>query len=256
MKIAISGKGGAGKTTISALLCRAIEAQGREVIAVDADSNPNLACALGLPDAERITPLSEMRDLIREKTGSEKGGYGAWFKMNPDVSDIPERFRHVSGKVQLLVMGAITRGDSGCACPEYVLVKSLISYLLLNEDQDMVIDMEAGLEHLGRGVTSKVDVLLIIAQPSRVDCLTASRVYRLAKDLGIKTILGVGNAIRSEEDIDYLRRQVRDFDFAAFFPSSESLRENERRGGSTCAVPAFAERANKLVTDIAGRTNG
>jgi len=256
MKIAVSGKGGAGKTTVSSLLCRALEAKGREVIAVDADSNPNLACALGVPDFEKIIPLAEMKDLIREKTGAEKGSVGAYFKMNPDVSDIPERFRHSVGKVQLLVMGSVTRGNSGCACPEYVLIRSLISYLLLNRDQDMVIDMEAGLEHLGRGVTEKVDVLFVVVRPNRVSGITASRICKLARDMNIKNILAIGNGIRNERDKQYLQQQVRELEFAGFFPDSDMVRDYDREGKDIFTIQELRYNADKLIAHISETSDG
>ncbi len=256
MKIAVSGKGGTGKTTISALLCRALEAAGHEVIAVDADSNANLAYALSVPEPEKITPLAEMEDLVREKTGAEKGRYGAYFKMNPEVSDIPERFKHASGKVKLLVMGSVDRGGAGCACPEYVLIKALIGYLLLNKNEDMVVDMEAGLEHLGRGVTEKVDALLVVVQPSRVSCVTARRVHRLARDIRVKNVFGVGNGIRSEEDRKFLEKEVKEFEFLAFLPYSEDLADCEREGGNVFELPGFGDSASALVDRVVEATNG
>jgi CO dehydrogenase maturation factor len=250
MKIAISGKGGSGKTTIGALLCRGLEAVGREVIAVDADSNANLAYALGAPEPEKITPLAEMRDLIREKTGAEKGSYGAYFKMNPEVADIPERFGMTLGNVHLLVMGSVTLGGNGCACPEYVLVKNLIAHLLLNKSEDMVVDMEAGLEHLGRGVTEKVDALLVVVQPSRVSCVTAARVKKLAADIGIEKIFAVGNAVRSAADEEFIRKQLPGFEFPAFLPYSEELAAFEREGRSPFEIPELRKRASALVEKL------
>ncbi len=258
MKIAIAGKGGTGKTTISALLCRALEAAGRDVIAVDADSNANLAYALGVPGPEDITPLAEMEDLVREKTGAKKGNYGAFFKMNPDVSDIPERFQHASGRVKLLVMGSVDQGGTGCACPEYVLIKALISYLLLNSNEDMVIDMEAGLEHLGRGVTEKVDALLVVVGPSRVSCLTAARVRKLAADIGVKKVFTVGNAARSKQDEEYMAGEVEvgDFDFLGFLPYSEKLAQAEREGRPVFEIPELRDSASALVNRIVEARDG
>jgi len=250
MKIAVSGKGGAGKTTVSALLCRALESEGREVLGIDADSNPNLAYVLRLPQPEKITPLAEMEDLIREKTGARKGSYGTYFKINPEVSDIPERFQYRSGNIRLLVMGATKQGGGGCACPEFVLVKSLIGHLLLNRNQDMIIDMEAGLEHLGRGVAEKVDLLLVVVQASRVGCLTASRIHKLAKEIHIRNICGVGNMIASEEDEEYLRNQVRELEFLAHLPICSEIKDYEREGKDLFDILSLRENANKLVERI------
>lgn len=255
MKIAVSGKGGVGKTTVAGLLCRAIEARGRSVIAIDADSNPNLAYALGLP-ADKITPLAEMKDLIREKVGVEKGSYGAYFQMNPDVSDIPARFRYTAGNVQLLVMGAIPRGNGGCACPEYTLIRSLVSYLLLNEKQDLVIDMEAGLEHFGRGVTEKVDALLVVTLPNKVSCLTASRVHKLASDLGITRIHAIGNQVKDDRDKDFIITELRDFDHFTFLPHFAGMAECERAGRNAFDTPELKQSADKLLALVAEMHNG
>jgi CO dehydrogenase maturation factor len=188
-----------------------------------------------------------MEDLILEKTGVEKGRYGVYFKMNPEVSDIPERFQYRSGKIRLLVMGSTKQGGGGCACPEFVLVKSLISHLLLNRNQDMIIDMEAGLEHLGRGVTEKVDLLLIVVQPNKVSCLTASRIYKLAKEIHIRGVYGVGNMIAGDQDEGYLRDEVSEFKFLAHFPVCNDLRDHEREGKDILTIPALRENTRKLI---------
>ncbi len=250
MKLGVSGKGGSGKTTVSALLCRALEQAGRDVIALDADSNANLAYALGVPEAEKIRPLAEMEDLIREKTGAEKGRYGAWFKMNPEVSDIPARFCHTSGTVKLLVMGSVDRGGGGCQCPEYTLIKALISHLLLNGQEDMVVDMEAGLEHLGRGVTEKVDALLVVVQPYKASAVTAGRVLKLAKDLKIKRVFGVGNGIRRPADEAYIRREAPKVEFLAFLPHDEGVAACAREGKSIFEVAELRRSAADLADRV------
>lgn len=250
MKIAISGKGGVGKTTVSALLCHALARRGRDVIAMDADSNPNLAFVLGVPGYEDITPLSDMDDLIEEKTGARKGNYGVYFKMNPEVADIPDRFKYTVDGIQVLVMGSVVHAASGCACPEYVLIKSLISYMLLNRSQDMIIDMEAGLEHLGRGVTEKVDALLIVLNPNKVSCLTAERIFGLAKELRIKNVFGVGNQLRDDSDREFILEQVRRFDMLTFFPSTPIIKHCERAGKDIFAIPDLSKVADELVDGL------
>jgi len=250
MKIAVSGKGGAGKTTVAALLARALEAAGRDVLAVDADPNATLAYALGLHEPEGITPLAEMEDLIREKTGAEKGRYGAYFRMNPEVSDIPERFKLVSGRVSLLVMGVPARGGAGCACPEYVLIKNLIGHLLLNGTEEMLIDMEAGLEHLARGVTEKVDALLVVLRPDRASCLTASRISDLAGDLRIRRVLGIGNAVRSQRDKTYIAKTAADIDILGFIPWCDEVQEYERKGKAAFEIPRMREGIEDIIGKI------
>jgi CO dehydrogenase maturation factor len=147
-------------------------------------------------------------------------------------------------------MGSVEQGGTGCVCPEYVLIRNLISYLLLNKNEDMVVDMEAGLEHLGRAVTEKVDALLVVVQPNRVSCLTASRVRKLAGDIGVKRVLAVGNAVRSEEDEEYMARTVEDLDFLGFVPYSRDLAEGERLGRSAAEIPEMMEIASALVKRI------
>ena len=250
MKIAVSGKGGTGKTTISALLCLALEAEGRNVIAVDADSNPTLAHALGRADAEAIMPLTQMDGLIREKTGAEKGRYGAYFRMNPDVSDIPERFQAVEGKVRLLTMGPVDQGGGGCACPGFVLVKALVSHLFLNAEEDMVVDMEAGVEHLGRGVAEKVDALLVVVRPDRASCLTAGRIRKLAGQIGIRNLYAIGNAIRGSEEREFLEKRVPGFEFLAFLPFCEEAAGYERQGKACFGLAEMREGILPVVERI------
>jgi len=158
--------------------------------------------------------------------------------------------------VQLLVMGAIARGDSGCACPEFALIRSLISYLLLNKDQDMVVDMEAGLEHLGRGVAEKVDALLIVVQPDRVSCLTAIRIHQLARDLHIQNICGIGNRITGDSDLQYLQRQALPFQFISYFPACDLIRQSERDGSNLFAIPALRQEAENLIAHLAEKADG
>ncbi len=251
MKIAISGKGGAGKTTLAASFCLRLAAAGRDVIAVDADSNPNLAYALGFPNPEAIVPLADMDALIREKTSADKGRYGTYFRLNPDVSDIPQRFRHVLGKITLLVMGAVRRGGGGCACPEYVLIRSLISHLLLNTTQDMVIDLEAGLEHLGRGVVENVDALLVVVQPDRVSALTARRIERLARDMGLDRIFGIGNMTRNADDQRYIERQVPDIPFFGFCPFvPDFVAKDDAEQGPRSLILAFGSVLDQILEKL------
>ncbi len=154
MKLAVSGKGGVGKTTLVALLSRYLVAKGKEVIAVDADPDANLASALGLAHIP-ITPISQMKEFIEERTGS-KGGYGSYFKINPEVGDLPERFSIVDNGLRLMVMGGVPSGGSGCICPESAMLRALMTHLLLHRDQFVLLDMEAGIEHLGRATARAV----------------------------------------------------------------------------------------------------
>lgn len=230
LKIAVSGKGGVGKTTISALLCRVLAAKGLEVLAVDADSNANLAHGLGVPNPDEVPVLAEMKELIEERTGARKGSFGSYFQMNPQVADIPERFSVPAGKnIRLLTMGSVKTGGGGCSCPEFVFVKSLVAHLVLNSSQALVMDLEAGLEHLGRGVAASVDRLLIVVNPDRVSLLTGRRIVSLAKDLGIPSLRAVANKTAGPEDLAYLKSGI-PVDIIASFPYSPTLQASGREG--------------------------
>lgn len=200
MKIAISGKGGVGKTTMAALLANSFSRQGLKVIAIDADPDANFAAALGFPKETNIVPLAELKDLIRERVGALPGQSTVYFKMNPKVDDIPERFSVQKDNIKLMVMGAIRRGGTGCACPEHALVKQLLSHLLVQRNEVVVMDMEAGIEHLGRATAQFVDVLLVVVEPTAPSVQTFKRIERLAGDIHIKRLALVINKVRDEKN--------------------------------------------------------
>ncbi|MBI4186959.1 MAG: AAA family ATPase [Chloroflexi bacterium] len=223
MKIAISGKGGVGKTTLAALLSRAFAESGYSVLAIDADPNAGLAATLGFPHPEKITPISEMSALIEERTGARPGQVGAFFKLNPRVDDLPDRYSVQYNGIRLMVMGGVKRGGSGCYCPENTLLASLITHLLLARDEVVVIDMEAGIEHLGRGTARAVDKLLIVVEPGRRSIETAFRIDRLARDIGLRNIAVIGNKIRSQSDKEFLISSLTDFELIGFIPYDRAL---------------------------------
>ena len=173
MKIAISGKGGVGKTTLAALLINYYRLQGKKVLAVDADPDANLAMALGVPDPENLTPLSQMKEMIAERTESQPGSTGGFFKFNPKVDDIPEKYARQIDGIKLIVMGGVKKGGSGCVCPESVLLRTLVTHMVLLRDEVVVMDMEAGVEHLGRATAQGVDRLIIVVEPGRRSIETA-----------------------------------------------------------------------------------
>jgi len=208
MKIAITGKGGVGKTTIASLLARAWAEAGDKVLAIDADPVASLGEALGFPDPERIVPLSEMSDLIEERTGAKPGTIGQLFKLNPKVDDLPDKIARLHNGIRLLVMGGIKTGGSGCVCPESSLIKSLIRHLLLDRDERVVIDMEAGIEHLGRSTADAVDWMIIVVEPGLRSIHTAQRIKILAEQIGIKRIVAVGNKIKSQEDKEFILKYL------------------------------------------------
>lgn len=207
MKIAISGKGGTGKTTLAALLARTLAQDGRPVIAVDADPDANLASALGIPADQAPEPISHMRDLIRERTGA-KNGYGSYFALNPDVRDLPERFSKVAYGVRLLNLGGVPSGGSGCICPESALLKALVTHLLLRPGEVVILDMEAGVEHLGRATAQAVSIMVIVVEPGLRSIQTARTVQRLAEEIRIPRLGVVFNKVPPGMDISSLVRQL------------------------------------------------
>ncbi|MFH0958040.1 MAG: AAA family ATPase, partial [Pseudomonadota bacterium] len=204
MKIAVSGKGGVGKTTLSSLLARYWARKGYRVLAVDADPDANLGSALGI-DTHGLTPIAKMEDLIYERTESKKGTVGGFFKMNPKVDDLPEALGREKDGVRLLVMGTVKKGGGGCICPESVLLKALINHLVLYEKDLVIMDMEAGIEHLGRGTAQGVDRLLIVVEPGQRSIETAEKVRQLTQDIGLKNISAVGSKIRNTDQEKFLK---------------------------------------------------
>ncbi len=229
MKIAIGGKGGTGKTTISALLALSFSQDGHRVIAVDADPDANLASTLGYPHPEDIVPIVEMKSLIEERTGAKPGGFGGYFKLNPRVDDIPDRFVVEHNGLKLLVMGKVREPAGGCMCPENVFLKELTAHLVLCRDEILIMDMEAGIEHLGRGTAKNMDAFLVVVEPSGQSLESGRRIIELARKLGIPDISAVLNKVASEEDIDYIKRALPDIPIAGIIPFSTII-QNASRG--------------------------
>ncbi|HUT75050.1 MAG TPA: P-loop NTPase [Armatimonadota bacterium] len=208
MKIAVAGKGGVGKTTLTAALAHAFARQGRAVMAVDADPNNCLGPALGFPDelVAAITPICEMRELLCERAGTSQGG--GFFAINPEVDDLIERFSVRHDGIRLLVMGTITSGGSGCACPESSVLRALTREIVTGEESVLLLDMEAGLEHLGRGTSRYMDALLIVVEPTQASTRTAERIAALARDLGLERLFVVANKVRATQDAAFIRDRL------------------------------------------------
>ncbi len=243
MKIAISGKGGVGKTTLSALMAQYYADKGRDVLVVDADPSPCLADALGFPHElrEKLTPVAEMEDLIYERTGAKKGSIGGYFIMNPRVDDIPERFSVTHRGVRLLEMGAIETGGSGCICPEGALLRTLVTHLLLRRDEVLILDMYAGVEHLGRATADAVDAMLVVVEPTMRSLGTAAQIKKLANDIGITRVYLVGNKVRDEEEAEFVRGNSPDLPVIGILPATDKVIEADRLG-----VPVY-DHAPELV---------
>ena len=234
MKLAISGKGGAGKSTFAAALALLLADRGAKVLAVDADPDANLAAALGITSVaqEKIVPVAKQAALIEERTGAKVRQYGQIFKLNPDVADVADRFAYRHRGVALLVLGAVDRGGGGCACPENVLLRALVTDLVLYRDDALVLDMEAGVEHLGRGTASGVDRMIIVVEPGQRAVDSTRRILRLAGDIGLKDVRLAANKVTGPADERFLRESFPEADFLGFIPYREELRRTDRDGCS------------------------
>ena len=232
MKIAVSGKGGVGKSTVSGTLARQFAAGGYKVIAVDADPDANLAQYIGISKdlLAKITPLVEMDELIEERTGSKKGQIGGFFKLNPKVDDIPDTYSITHKGVRFLQLERVKSGGTGCYCPENALLRSLMSHLLVYDKDVVILDMEAGVEHLSRGTSRSVDLMLIVVEPALASLKTAGSIRDLAGDLDIENIAVVGNKIHSERDKEIIQRELPDFKIIGFLPHDPDTVEAEFRG--------------------------
>jgi len=255
MKIAISGKGGVGKTLLAASLAKEYSESGYAVIAIDADPAVSLAATIGFPQAEAITPISEMKDLIAERTGSVPGQSGGIFKLNPRVDDLPEKFAARFHGIRLMVMGQVKRGGSGCYCAEHALLQSLISHLLLGRKDVVIIDMEAGIEHLGRGTARAVDRLIVVVEPGRRSLETADKVFHLAAEIGITGIAVVGNKIREPADRDFIAGSFPGHDIIGYIPYDPELVAADIGGRSVLeASPAVNGAVKEIFTELVGTT--
>lgn len=234
MKIAISGKGGVGKSTLAGLLAIAFVEAGNKVLAIDADPDANLGSTLGFTREEikGITPLSEMKELIAERTGIKSPSFGQMFKLNPQVDDIPARFSLKKGNLNLLLLGTFEKGGSGCFCPENSLLRSLISHVLHLKDEVVIVDMEAGLEHLGRGTASFVDAFVIVVEPSHNSIQTALKIRELASDIGVNESLLVANKIKGDSDLEFIKRNTPGFTLLGTITYSLELIEGDLKGDS------------------------
>jgi len=252
MKLAITGKGGVGKTTLSSTLARLYADEGRTVLAADVDPDANLGLALGLSQEEvdAIVPISKMRTLVEERTGATAAN--KFFKLNPYVADIPDTFSRDINGVKLLVMGTVDVGGSGCVCPEHVMLKSILSSLVFRKDDVVIMDMEAGLEHLGRGTASMMDQFIVVIEPGARSVQTYEKIKQLAKDIGIHRVKVVANKIRDDSDREFIRSRIPAEDLLGFMSYNADVIDADRKGLSPydCSQVVVDEiRAIKAVID-------
>jgi len=251
MKLAISGKGGVGKTTFSSLLIRAYNQLGKRVLAIDADPDANLAAGLGIENSDRIIPISDMKELVSERTGAQPGSMGGFFKLNPKVDDLPEALSVTFENIKLMRLGGVKKGGAGCICPESTLLRALVMHIVLVRDEVVVMDMEAGIEHLGRATAKAVDKLIVVVEPGRRSIDTAEHIRKLANEIGLDAIAVVGNKIRGPKDREFLQTHLNDFEFLGFLPYDDTLIEADLNGISPFDTnsPSKAE-VNKMISEI------
>ena len=255
MKIAITGKGGVGKTTFAATLARLYAEAGRTVLAADVDPDANLGLALGFPEEilDSIIPISKMRRLIEERTGA--GPDNQMYKLNPKVDDIPDTYSKVYNGVKLLLLGTVETGGGGCVCPEHVMLKRIINHLILRSNDVVIMDMEAGLEHLGRGTCESMEQFVVVIEPGARSVQTYKNVKRLAEDLGVKKVRVVANKVRGTEDEEFVRSKIPAEDLLGFIHYNPEVIDADRQGKSPYDVSESAKEEIRKIKEILDQSN-
>ncbi|MDR0685236.1 MAG: AAA family ATPase [Spirochaetaceae bacterium] len=251
MKIAITGKGGVGKTTFAAVLARLYASEGRRVLAVDVDPDANLGLALGFSadEVNAITPISKMKELIAERTGSDGDGLGKFFKINPKVDDIPDTYAKEKNGIKFLIMGTVELGGGGCVCPEHVVIKRLISHMVIQRDEVVIMDMEAGIEHLGRGTAGMVDRFIVVIEPGARSVQTYGLVKKLALDLGVKKVSVVANKVRGAEDAEFVKKTIPQDALLGCISYNDEIISADRQGVSPFDTSEKARLEIKRIKD-------
>src|SRR4030042_2891328 len=251
MKLAVTGKGGVGKTTVVAGLARVFADRGHKVLAIDADPASNLGLALGFPPDQRVTPISAMKELIEERTESKAGSMGGFFKINPRVDDLPDKYSLLKDGIRLMVMGTVQKGGGGCVCPENVMVRTLVAHLLLGRDEVVILDMEAGVEHLGRATAKAVNKLIVVVEPGQRSLEVAQKIRQSAGAIGLHSIGLVGNKTRGEGDRKFLLEKMPDLPFLGFIAYDPKVVEADLEGKPPYGEnPDFLKAIEKIVDAI------
>lgn len=250
MKVAITGKGGVGKTTLASTLARMYAAEGRTTLAVDVDPDANLGLALGFTpeQVDAIIPISKMRKLVEERTGANAAN--KFFKLNPYVADIPDEYAKEINGVKLLVLGSVDVGGTGCVCPEHVMLKAILASLTYRKDDVVIMDMEAGLEHLGRGTAANMDQFIVVIEPGARSVQTYGNVKRLAADLGVKQVRVVANKVRDERDEAFIRASIPAEDLLGMIHYNPEIIDADRLGKSPYDVSPSAIREIERIKAV------
>jgi CO dehydrogenase maturation factor len=209
LKIAVGGKGGAGKTTVCAILAKLFAQEGGKVVAIDADPDANLASAFGLPAERTPQPLIEMKELIEQRTGAGRGSVGTYFKLNPKVSDLPDKFCVEVDGLKLLVLGGVEQAGSGCACPESAFLKALLTYTILQRQEIIIVDLAAGVEFMGRASVQGIDALIVVVEPGARSIETAQKIVKMARQMGIRNVAVIANKITEDSQVEIIGSQLK-----------------------------------------------
>jgi CO dehydrogenase maturation factor len=253
MKIAITGKGGVGKTTLTSLMAYAYADMGFNVMAIDADPSPCLGSALGFHEdkLKELTPIAKMDELIYERTGAQPGATGGYFKLNPRVDDIPDRFSYVQDNIRLLELGAVELGGAGCICPESAILRTLVTHILLRRDEVVLLDMYAGVEHLGRATSTAVDAMLVVVEPTARSLGTAGQIKKLAEDLKLTRLFLVGSKVLDEADAQFIRDNSPGLEMIGYMPDDSRVRKADRDGVAVYSIaPELAQVAKDIIQKL------
>lgn len=251
-KIAIGGKGGVGKTTVCAIWAHLFAESKFDVMVIDADPDANLASAFGITPQQYPQPLIKMKELIAERTGTGKEAVGAYFKLNPKVSDLPEKYALKINNLKLLALGAITQGGAGCACPEGAFLKALLTYTILQRKELVLVDLAAGVEFLGRASIQGIDALVLVVEPGGRSIETANNMAKMAKELGVRFIGAIVNKITESAQIDIIKSQLKDVVLLGSLPYSQLLQEADlKRAPVFVADVKITEQLKQMKNQLA-----
>jgi len=258
LKIAIGGKGGVGKTTVCAILAKLFAQEGGKIVVIDADPDTNLAAAFGLASDKTPQPLIEMKELIEQRTGAGKGSVGAYFKLNPKVSDLPDKFCVEVDGMKLLVLGGIEQAGSGCACPESAFLKTLLTHTILQRQELIIVDLAAGVEFMGRASVQGIDVLIVVVEPGARSIETAQKIVKMARQMGLKNVAAIANKITEDHQVEIIKSELKEVDVLASLDYNPSLlRADLQRESIFEAAGQLVSRMKDVkerLVDLAGAT--